>query len=134
MEENLLVGKRILVVEDSEECRLLHETILEGMGCRVEVAINGQEAIDKARQGTFDAVLMDVLMPVMKGYEAIVEIRRMFSDLPIIVVTAYRIDLVEEKCYACGANDYITKPFHAQQLAEKLVKWIAKGKSSKTSS
>ncbi len=113
----------ILIVEDDDDCRLFTEMILKELGCTFEIALNGHESVDKVGKGKFDAVLMDVLMPVMKGYDAIAAIRQIHINLPIIVVTAYRIDLVEQKCFELGVNDYLIKPFQKEELAEKLKKW-----------
>ncbi len=118
-----LVNKRILIVEDDNASHRFLEIVLEAEGCFFEVAVNGQEAVDKVKNGTFDVVLMDIRMPVMNGFDATKEIRRAHQALPIIAVTAHAMPGMEEKCLSCGMNDYVTKPFEKEHLIKLLVKW-----------
>ncbi len=114
---------RILIVEDDGPSRLYLEVVLENLGYAFDVALNGQEAVDKVRQSHFDVVFMDVRMPVFNGYEATQEIRKTHKALPIIALTAHAIDGVKEKCLTSGMNDYLTKPFEKEQLLQMLLKW-----------
>jgi CheY-like chemotaxis protein len=123
MHNPLLASKHILIVENDVPSLALLEIILEDIGCSFEVAVNGQEGADKVKQGKFDAVLMDVRMPILTGYEATRVIRQTHKDLPVIALTAHVVDGVHEKCMECGMNDYLTKPFEQAQLVEKLLKW-----------
>ena len=120
----MLVNKHILIVEDNDSSRRLLEIILKDMGCFVEVAVNGQEAVDKARDGMFDLVLMDLRLPVLNGFEATMAIRRMKKDIPIIALTAHAMEWVKEKCLECGMNDYLSKPFSEEKLIAMLLKWV----------
>ena len=87
-----LAGKRILVVDDDEGiCRSLKE-ILEGDGCKVESANDGEEAMQKLRAARFDAVVSDVVMPKMDGYELYIAIHRDWPDLPVLMMTAFHYD------------------------------------------
>jgi CheY-like chemotaxis protein len=124
-----LVGKHILVVENDVPSRALLEIILEDMGCSFDFAVHGQEAVDKVQQKDFDAVLMDVRMPILTGYEATRKIREMHKNVPIIALTAHAMLDVREKCLSCGMNDYLTKPFEQAQLLEKLLQWTAVNRS-----
>ena len=124
MPNTLLLNKHILIVEDDRPSRLLLEIILEEAGCSFEAVVNGQEAVDKVKEGKFDVVLMDVRMPVLTGYEAARAIRDGHKDLPIIAVTAHAMQGVKEKCLECGMSDYLTKPFDQEKLVEVLVKWV----------
>ena len=93
---------------------------------RVTIARNGQEAVDYVRAEPFDAVLMDVQMPVMDGYQATALIRRhpRFASLPIIAMTANAMAGDREKSLAVGMNDHVTKPFEPTQLFAVLSSWM----------
>jgi signal transduction histidine kinase len=123
-----IAGKHILLVEDNPINRMLAEELLGGVaGTRVTIAENGRDALDRLAEQPFDAVLMDIQMPVMDGYEAVRQIRRdpALASLPIIAVTAHAMVTELEKCQAAGMTDYITKPFEPWQLFTMLAKWTA---------
>ncbi|HSO59822.1 MAG TPA: response regulator [Desulfobacterales bacterium] len=142
-----LAGAQVLLVEDNEINQQVAMEILSGAGLRVTVANNGQEALDVVRANTFDAVLMDVQMPVMDGYTATRKIRELeaggwkleagyspssasslkprSSSLPIIAMTAHAMAGDHEKSIAAGMNDHVTKPIDPEQLFGTLVKWIS---------
>jgi len=124
---NPLIGARVLLVEDNEIDQQVARVILEGAGMLVSVADGGQEAVTRVREVAFDAVLMDVQMPVMDGYEATREIRKddRFKDLPIIAMTAHAMAGDEGKSLAAGMNDHTTKPIDPDQLFSTLQKWIS---------
>ena len=88
---------------------------------KYEVAENGLIAVDKFIKGRFDAILMDLQMPVMDGYTATQEIRKKDNDIPIIALTANSVSEEREKCLSSGFNEYITKPFKPNKLKEALV-------------
>jgi len=120
-------GARILLVEDNEINQQVAKEILEGAGLNVTVANNGQEAVDAVQKDNFDAVLMDVQMPVMDGYTATREIRNLKSEIrnvPIIAMTAHAMAGDEEKSLAAGMNGHVTKPIDPDQLFAALQKWI----------
>ncbi len=117
-----LAGRHILVVEDDEINRGMVEAMLTGMGITVECVGNGQEAVDVTREGIFDALLMDMQMPVMGGYQAMEKIRKegACKNVPIIAMTAHALPEDKEKCLQAGADIYISKPFHKTRLQEVL--------------
>jgi len=125
MKEVYLATKNILVVDDDDACWLMAELIMEELGCFCEIAVNGQEAVDKVRSGKFDLVLMDLRMPVMDGFNATRTIRQTHKDLPVIALTGNALAWEEGKCQACGMNDCLTKPFQEEQLVEMLLKWTS---------
>jgi CheY-like chemotaxis protein len=91
-------------------------------------AESGQEGIDTlVKSSDVDAVLMDIMMPGMDGYETTRTIRKMqrFNDLPIIAVTAKAMKGDREKCIEAGASDYITKPVNVEQLISILRLWVS---------
>jgi CheY-like chemotaxis protein len=122
-----LRGKRILLVEDNEFNRLVATELLSAVAAAIVTpAGNGQEAIDCLRAERFDAVLMDVQMPVMDGCQATELIRRdaAFASLPIIAMTAHAMASDRARCLAAGMNDYVTKPFEPYALFDVLAKWV----------
>ncbi len=125
--EGFLQGKRLLLVEDNEFNRMVASELLSDVaGATVTVAVNGQEAVDLVRAQPFDAVLMDVQMPVMDGHQATTLIRQdaAYAALPIIAMTAHAMLRDREKCLAVGMNDYVTKPFEPSELFGVLGKWV----------
>lgn len=120
-----LLGWRLLVAEDNEINRSLIEKILEHAGAEVVLAVNGQAAVDVLRQpdAHFDAVLMDLQMPVMDGYTASRTIRDELGllDLPIIAVTAHAMSGEREKTAAAGIDDLIVKPIDVELLVDILL-------------
>ncbi|MBO6797568.1 PAS domain-containing protein [Maricaulis sp.] len=111
---------RILVADDVATNLIVATALLKGAGYEVETASNGQEAIDILANGRFDAVLMDIQMPVLSGDEAIRQIRESgaeYANIPIFAVTADATRGAREKYLASGANGYLAKPL---DLAEVL--------------
>ena len=91
---------------------------------QVTLANNGQEAVELFKQNNFDLILMDIMMPVMDGYEATAAIRTLEASegtsVPIIAVTANTMDNDRQKCLNCGMDDYMVKPFDIEALNEIL--------------
>jgi PAS domain S-box-containing protein len=121
-----LHGARILLVEDNEINRQIAIEVLEGAGLKVSIAINGQEGVNAIMNNAFDAVLMDVQMPVMDGYEATRAIRSeaRFKDLPIIAMTAHAMAKDRDECLRAGMDDHLSKPIDPDALYRTLEKWI----------
>lgn len=118
-----LEGKTLLVVDDIDINIELIKVILEGTNIRIIEANNGQQAINICSQEeNVDAVLMDIQMPIMNGYEATRQIKRVRPNLPIIALTAYAFAEDISKSMAAGFNDYIAKPFDRDKLIEILIK------------
>ena len=122
-----LSGARILVVEDNSINQQIMTELLEHIGLTVELAGNGQEAVSMvAASAPFDAVLMDLQMPVMDGYEATRLIRqeRSSEELPIIAITAHSMADERERCLASGMNSHVSKPINPDELYKNLVQWV----------
>ncbi|MEA3280388.1 MAG: response regulator, partial [Thermodesulfobacteriota bacterium] len=117
-----LKGVRILVAEDNPTNQEIAKAILEGAGIVVEVVDNGEEAVEAVRRDRFDAVLMDVQMPKMDGYEATASIRKIpeLKSLPIIAMTAHAMKGDEEKCLKAGMDAYVTKPINQDRLFQAI--------------
>ena len=119
-----LKGIRILVAEDNITNQEIALAILEGAGIVAEIADNGKKAVEAVQKGRFDAVLMDIQMPEMDGYEATRVIREdpKFKSLPIIAMTAHAMEGDEEKCLEAGMDGYISKPIIQDRLFHTIWK------------
>lgn len=128
----ILEGRRILIVEDDVRNVYSLTNILEPRGARVEIARNGQEALDALGKAAgdpaeaIDLVLMDVMMPVMDGLTATREIRKdaRWRKLPIIALTAKAMPDDQERCIEAGANDYMAKPLDVDKLLSLVRVWM----------
>ncbi|MEN6473547.1 MAG: response regulator [Syntrophaceae bacterium] len=121
-----LRGARVLVAEDNLINQEVARSILKNVGIEVDIANNGQEAVEAVFRNSYDAVLMDVQMPVMDGFQAVEMIHSDPSrqDLPIIAMTAHAMQGDREKCLAVGMDDYLSKPIQSDLLFSILMKWI----------
>jgi len=129
---NALEGKKILLVEDNPINVMVAKKFLSRWNIEVEVAENGQESLDKITEDNYDLVLMDLQMPIMDGYDASREIRKMNVHIPILALTASVMLDVGDKVYKSGMNDFITKPFDPNDLYTKIRNHIEKSESEKT--
>jgi CheY-like chemotaxis protein len=132
-------GRRVLVVDDSELNLDVAVALVEEAGLVVETAENGRIAVDIVTglpRGYYDAVLMDIQMPVMDGYKATRKIREFEKQqdataeqpearTPIIAMTAHALKGEKEKCRAADMDDYLAKPLEERDLYQVLLKWIA---------
>ncbi len=118
-----LRGTRVLLVDDNLVNQQVATEMLQCAGVLVDVAGNGVDAVRMADQFDYDAILMDIQMPKMDGYEATACIRqqRRHRDLPIIAMTAHAIAGYRDKCLAAGMNDYVTKPIAPARLFTALM-------------
>ncbi len=121
-----LKGYKILLVEDNLTNQQVAKAILQTAGIDVTIAANGKEAVQAVDDGTFDAVLMDIQMPVMNGYEATRLIRGLpgRGKLPIIAMTAHALKGDEEKCLEAGMDGYIAKPVNQERLFHTLWRFL----------
>jgi two-component system sensor histidine kinase/response regulator len=119
-------GARILLVEDNELNQQVASELLSYAGIKVDVAWDGQQALEMLQKKAYDAVLMDMQMPVMDGMTATREIRQKnkFKELPIIAMTAHVMQKDIQMCIEAGMNDHIAKPIDPDELFKKLLKWI----------
>jgi CheY-like chemotaxis protein len=122
MENEFLKGKKILIVEDDLSSRLYLNKILEKAGVVIVNAGDGQEAVNAViSTPDIDIILLDIQLPVMDGYSALIKIREVRKDVVVIAQTAYGLLGDKEKILNSGFNDYIIKPILSQNLIEKLV-------------
>jgi signal transduction histidine kinase/DNA-binding response OmpR family regulator len=127
--KSILNNKKILIVDDDMRNVFALSSVLEENGINVEVAQNGKEGVDKAlADDSIDLILMDIMMPVMDGYEATREIRKNIKgrNLPIIALTAKAMQIDKSKCLEAGANEYMAKPVNIDKLLSLLRVWLYK--------
>ncbi|PRN07154.1 hybrid sensor histidine kinase/response regulator [Pseudomonas sp. LLC-1] len=117
---------RILLVEDNPVNQLVAKGMLAKLGCQVQLATQGAEALEMLEQDEFDLVLMDCNMPVMDGYEASRRIRQSgrWPHLPIVALTANAMPEERERCRAAGMSDYLAKPFRREELLALVDHWV----------
>jgi CheY-like chemotaxis protein len=122
-------GKSVLIAEDDDYNFLLLNEILSGYNIKIIRAFNGNEAINVCnRQNEIDLVLMDIKMPVMDGYKATAQIKKIRPGLPVIAVTAYAQETDREKILSSGFSGYISKPVDRNQLEKILKKYLVSSK------
>jgi CheY-like chemotaxis protein len=119
---------KVLVVEDNAVNQQVAQGLLKKFGVQVELAANGEEALNSLENIPFDLVFMDCQMPVMDGYETAQKIRLPESkvlnqDIPIVAMTANTMEGDRDKCLAAGMNDFISKPINPNKLQEALKLW-----------
>ncbi|MBT2116231.1 response regulator [Dyella sp. LX-66] len=122
-----LSGRKVLLVDDDMRNLFALSKVLRGWGMQVNMAQDGQKALKALdEQSGVEVVLMDIMMPVMDGYDTIREIRaqQRFAKLPIIALTAKAMRGDREKCLEAGANDYLSKPIDIDKLSSMLRVWL----------
>ena len=121
-----IAGARILVAEDNELNQEVAQALLSDAGFHVDMAENGRLALERLATRQYDAVLMDMQMPVMDGVTATELIRREpgHQNLPIIAMTANAMQQDRDKCLAAGMNDFVAKPIDPDMLFNTLLRWI----------
>ena len=110
---------KILVVDDEAVLVKGIRFNLQQEGYQVETGSDGEQAVELAREGSFDLIILDLMMPKIDGLQACMRIRE-FSDVPIIMLTAKGEDSDKLMGFACGADDYVTKPFNILELKARV--------------
>src|ERR1700743_3643551 len=115
---------RVLIAEDNLVNVMLMKKLFSKWGITPTIAENGERAIEMVEYGNFDIILMDLKMPVLNGFDAAVEIRKMRdpkkANTPIIALTASALFDIKERVFSSGMNDYVSKPFKPDELREKM--------------
>lgn len=121
-----IVGASVLLVEDNELNQMVAVELLREAGFTVDVAENGQVAIERIAATAYDVVLMDMQMPVMDGEAATRQLRSdpRYDQLPIIAMTANAMEADRQRCFAAGMNDHVAKPIEPAALWAALGRWI----------
>jgi CheY-like chemotaxis protein len=116
-----------LLAEDNVINQKLQVALLTKLGCSVQVAADGREALEAISQTQFDLIFMDCHMPTMDGYEATKEIRLReagATHIPVIALTASAMPQDRKLCFDAGMDDYLSKPLRAESLRSILVEWL----------
>ncbi len=123
---------RILMAEDNQINQRVGKLILQRAGFQIDLVSDGREALEAHKAQPYDVILMDCQMPTMDGFEASRQIRSLDQRQPVIIaVTANALVGEREKCLSAGMDDYLSKPFQAEQLIAVVKKWMeARRKSS----
>ena len=122
-----LKDKVVLIVDDDRRNTFALTSYLEALDMKIVIADNGEEAISLLHKGTKpDIILLDMMMPVMDGYETLNMLKQDSSlkQIPVIAVTARAMKGDREKCMEAGAWDYTSKPIDLVSLVDKITKWI----------
>jgi CheY-like chemotaxis protein/HPt (histidine-containing phosphotransfer) domain-containing protein len=124
---------KVLIAEDIEINRYLVKVQLKKYSFDIDFVFNGQEVLEKLKTHVYDIILMDLQMPVMDGYETAKYIRTKLQapvcNIPILAVSAYADKFVLENCVECGINDYISKPYSADDLYNKILDLLTESQS-----
>jgi CheY-like chemotaxis protein len=124
-------GKRILLAEDEPINQEVARGLMEEVGLMIDLASNGQEAVNQARQNRYDLIVMDVQMPILNGLNATQLIRSdsLNTTTPILAMTANAFDEDRQACLDAGMDDHIGKPIDPDSLYEILLTWLANNQS-----
>jgi PAS domain S-box-containing protein len=114
----------VLVAEDVRTNQILTKSLLKRMGLDVTIAADGNEAVQKALEGSFDLIFMDIQMPGIDGYQATKRLREEGVKTPIIALTAHTMKGDDQKCIEAGCDDYLPKPLDHRRLLEKICKYL----------
>ncbi|BAV09639.1 PAS domain S-box-containing protein [Filimonas lacunae] len=119
-------GRKILIAEDNEFNIIVVQNLLEDWGATVDVAYNGQEALERCLNNDYHLVLMDLQMPEMDGLTSSAEIRKFNTRIPIIALTASSLEEIAEHVNTSNLNDYVRKPIDPNELYYKLCRYLPK--------
>ena len=121
--------KRILIIEDQEDNRVIMRDLLSSAGYALIEAVDGEEGVKLACRERPDLILMDIQLPVLDGYEATRRIRAVaeLKSTPIIAVTSYALSGDEAKTRAAGCNSYVAKPFSPRELLARVREFLPAG-------
>jgi two-component system sensor histidine kinase/response regulator len=125
---------RVLVVEDNVVNQRLAKVLIERLGYEVDLAANGEEAVTQLARRSYDVALMDCQMPVLDGFEATRQVRRLDAPAcrtPIVAMTASAMDGDREQCLNSGMDDYLTKPLDLEKLKTAIERWTLASRQSR---
>ncbi len=132
-DESRVFHLRVLLAEDNRINQIVGSAMLRSLGCSVDIANNGKEALKMSVSQSYDILFMDCQMPEMDGYEATREIRRRDAEsrrIPIVAMTANAMTVDKERCLEAGMDDFLTKPIDEEELSAVMRKWIDRKDSS----
>src|SRR6185503_18662780 len=134
LEGDLLLSKKVLVVEDSCDLREMLGTVLAARGWNPSLAESGPHALDKLERETPSVILMDMSMPDMNGYKlaTIIKNHRVYRSIPILAATAFPDHVARQRCLAAGCDDFISKPFSFAALQTSLTNLVSRERPETT--
>ena len=118
--------KRVLIVEDDEEMRVLLSDVIEEEGYMTDSVDNGSEAFRKLVKESFALIITDIRMPGLTGLEILPGLKKLQPEAPVIVITAFGSEEVQRKAFEKGANAYLEKPIHLQKLRRLIHDMVSK--------
>ena len=126
-------GKKVLLVEDNEDNRIVYSTILQHFGYHVTEAMNGEDGIAKARSQKPDLILMDISIPVIDGWEATKILKKdpATRHIPIIALTAHALGSDREKAMEVGCDGYLAKPCEPRAVVAEVQRFLGPGDDGK---
>ena len=116
--------RKVLLAEDNDVNTMVFTNFMEEWGVEITTAVNGAEAVSLVQEFAFDAILMDIHMPVMSGVQATARIREFNEKIPIIALTASTLESDVDNIMNAGSNDYLLKPVSSTQLFQTLSKYL----------
>lgn len=122
-----MAGERILLADDEEDIKTVVAMFLETQGYEVVTAFDGLDALEKARDGGFDLIILDIMMPVLDGFEVCKQLKEneKTRDIPVLMLSAAAHVESVNKGLEAGARDYVIKPFEPEKLREKVEEVLA---------
>ena len=117
--------KKILIIEDEESIAELERDYLEISGFQVDIASDGNTGLQKALEGEYSLIILDLMLPGKDGFQVCKEIREV-KDIPIIIVSARKDDIDKIRGLGLGADDYVTKPFSASEMVARVKAHMAR--------
>lgn len=126
---------KVLLAEDNLTNQIVAEGMLELFGCKVDLAVNGVEAVEARKKNNYDLILMDCQMPELDGYSATGQIREFeqqtrAAHIPVVALTAHVMSGDRQQCLAAGMDDYLSKPLQQEQLQAVIEKWVVASKGT----
>jgi PAS domain S-box-containing protein len=125
LQASLAPGLRILVAEDNPDIQGMVKRALENYGATVDVVGDGAACLERVSTATYDAIIMDLQMPVLDGYAATAQLRKNGFARPILALTAFAMSNEREKCVAAGCTDFLAKPVETHVLVRAVAKWTS---------
>jgi len=119
-----LLGKHILICEDSPDNQFLAQKFLSQTNASLDFVSNGEEALLRTNQKSYDLILMDMQMPVLDGFAATQNLRRRGVLTPIIAITGYAMNSDRDKCFSAGCSAFLPKPYNREALLRCISKWL----------
>ena len=121
-----LRGTTLLLIEDDSDLRDLVSVIIEQEGGQIVLAHDGEDGLRRALATSYDAILLDLCLPLLDGFEVTRALRQAGRQEPVIAMTAAALNHEREQCYQTGFDDYLTKPFTRKTLVDAVVRSLAK--------